>query len=75
MASGLDYEMSVLEDENECYLKSLALELTPKRDALAQVLTELGMKPTVPEGGYFMMADISSLSELAFNPLPHNDNF
>lgn len=39
------------------------MELEPKRDALGKVLAELGMTPTIPEGGYFMLADISNLSE------------
>ena len=63
VACGLDYEISKLDDPKECYLKSLAIELEPKRDALGKVLAELGMTPTIPEGGYFMMADISKLSK------------
>ncbi|KAJ8300948.1 hypothetical protein KUTeg_022467 [Tegillarca granosa] len=34
-------------------------ELKPKRDKLAKLLADNGMKPIVPEGGYFMLADIS----------------
>lgn len=63
VATGLDYEISVFGDEEKCYLQSLAIELEPKRDMLAKVLTELGMTPTIPEGGYFLMADISKLSK------------
>ncbi|XP_052789184.1 kynurenine--oxoglutarate transaminase 3-like isoform X2 [Mya arenaria] len=63
VAAGLEYELSVFGDEEKCYLKSLALqELAPKRDMLAKVLSEVGMTPTVPEGGYFMLADISKLN-------------
>ncbi|KAL4219671.1 Kynurenine--oxoglutarate transaminase 3 [Mactra antiquata] len=61
VASGLDYELSVFGDNEKCYLQSLALELIPKRDMLAKVLTEVGITPTIPEGGYFMMCDISKL--------------
>ncbi|XP_053381231.1 kynurenine--oxoglutarate transaminase 3-like isoform X5 [Mercenaria mercenaria] len=61
VASGLDYEISVFGDQEKCYLQSLALELLPKRDMLAKVLAEVGITPTIPEGGYFMMADISKL--------------
>ncbi|XP_052833493.1 kynurenine--oxoglutarate transaminase 3 isoform X2 [Octopus bimaculoides] len=43
------------------YFQSLPLEITRKRDALADVLLDLGMQPTIPEGGFFMLADISSL--------------
>lgn len=61
IALGLDYEISVFGDPEKCYLQSLARELQPKRDQLAKVLAEVGMTPTIPEGGYFMMADISKL--------------
>lgn len=47
----------------ESYLTSLAKELQPKRDYLASVLAEVGMKPVVPQGGYFMMADYSNLGQ------------
>ncbi|WAR30342.1 KAT3-like protein [Mya arenaria] len=67
VAAGLEYELSVFGDEEKCYLKSLALqELAPKRDMLAKVLSEVGMTPTVPEGGYFMLADISKLRGFYF---------
>lgn len=62
VAAGLDYEISVFGDPEKCYLQSLALELLPKRDMLAKVLTEVGITPTIPEGGYFMMADISKIN-------------
>ena len=64
VADGLEYELSVYDNHDECYLFSLATELKPKRDALAKALVEIGMVPTIPEGGYFMMADISNLSKL-----------
>ncbi|CAC5373336.1 CCBL [Mytilus coruscus] len=62
VAEGLEYELSIQDKKEECYLTSLALELKPKRDALAKSLTEIGMIPTIPDGGYFMMADISNLN-------------
>ena len=45
----------------DSYFQSLAEELLPKRDFMAKFLSEVGMKPVVPEGGYFMLADYSSL--------------
>jgi kynurenine--oxoglutarate transaminase/cysteine-S-conjugate beta-lyase/glutamine--phenylpyruvate transaminase len=45
----------------ECYYNSLSEELRPKRDKMAKFLEEVGMVPTVPEGGYFMIADFSKL--------------
>jgi len=61
VAVGFEQEMERM-DSDECYFKSLALELEPKRDKLAAVLSESGFIPFVPEGGYFMMADVSKLS-------------
>jgi len=46
----------------ECYFESLAAELRPKRDKMVQFLTEVGLVPTVPEAGYFMVADFSNIS-------------
>lgn len=33
-----------------------------KRDKMAKFLDEAGMKPTVPEGGYFMLANFTKLA-------------
>jgi len=52
-------------DSPECYHNSIATELRPKRDKMAKFLEEVGMVPTVPEGGYFMVADFSNLSRFA----------
>lgn len=49
-------------DSPECYFNSIKEELKPKRDALAKLLIEAGLDPIVPEGGYFMMADISKIA-------------
>ncbi|XP_053325659.1 kynurenine--oxoglutarate transaminase 3 isoform X2 [Spea bombifrons] len=48
-------------DEPDCYFTSLAVELEAKRDRMARLLQEVGLKPVIPEGGYFMVADISVL--------------
>lgn len=47
--------------QDECFFFSLARELEAKRDYMAKFLTEVGMKPTIPEGGYFMITDWSAL--------------
>jgi len=49
----------------ECYHNSISTEMRPKRDKMAKFLEEVGMVPTVPEGGYFMIADFSNLSMFA----------
>ena len=48
-------------DTPECYFKSISVDLQKKRDYIAKVLEEVGMVPTIPEGGYFIMADWSQL--------------
>uniref|UniRef100_A0AAY4AA04 Aminotransferase class I/classII large domain-containing protein n=1 Tax=Denticeps clupeoides TaxID=299321 RepID=A0AAY4AA04_9TELE len=45
----------------ESYLKQLPEMLHHKRLRLAQCLQSVGLQPILPQGGYFMIADISSL--------------
>lgn len=47
---------------NQSYWKELSDSLQLKRDKMAKFLNEAGMKPIVPEGGYFMLADFSHLA-------------
>lgn len=61
VARGFELELPQM-DRPECYYHSLPAELNPKRDRMAAFLAEVGMNPTVPEGGYFMIADFSKLS-------------
>ncbi|XP_048353432.1 kynurenine--oxoglutarate transaminase 3-like [Sphaerodactylus townsendi] len=49
-------------DESDCYFYSLPRELEVKRNQLAQMLQEVGLKPVIPEGGYFMIVDVSVLN-------------
>ena len=50
-------------DSPECYFNSIKSELKPKRDRLAKLLTDAHLTPVIPEGGYFMMADISKIAQ------------
>lgn len=47
----------------DCYFTSLAIELEGKRDRMAAMLRQIGMTPVVPEGGYFMIVDVTALSK------------
>lgn len=60
MAIGFETEMERF-GQPECYFQSLAKELLPKRDFMAKFLREVGMVPTIPEGGYFMLANWTAL--------------
>ena len=63
--------------QKDCYFTALAEELEPKRNAMAKFLSEAGMKPVIPDGGYFMMADYSNLgrSNTKYNPLTIDEKF
>ncbi|OXB63278.1 hypothetical protein ASZ78_013728 [Callipepla squamata] len=56
----IDYQRM---DDPDCYFYSLPRELESKRDRMARLLQEVGLKPVIPEGGYFMIVDVSTLSE------------
>lgn len=45
----------------DSYFNTLRLELQAKRDFMINLLTEVGMKPVIPQGGYFILADWSAL--------------
>ncbi|KAK6641672.1 hypothetical protein RUM44_013387 [Polyplax serrata] len=60
LAIGFELEANRL-DSPECYFNSLAVELEPKRDLVVNFLREVGMVPTVPDGGYFVIADWTPL--------------
>ncbi|XP_033642875.1 kynurenine--oxoglutarate transaminase 3-like isoform X1 [Asterias rubens] len=60
LAISLELELSRL-NKPECYLVSLAKELEEKRDKLAAMLREIGMTPIIPQGAYFMLANVSHL--------------
>ncbi|XP_061763384.1 kynurenine--oxoglutarate transaminase 1-like [Nerophis ophidion] len=45
----------------DSYFQQLPAMLHHKRENLAKCLESVGLKPIMPEGGYFMMADISSV--------------
>lgn len=47
----------------ESYFQQLPAFLLKKRDRLAKSLRTAGFKPIMPEGGYFLTADISCVSK------------
>ncbi|XP_072014497.1 kynurenine aminotransferase-like isoform X2 [Amphiura filiformis] len=60
VAVSLEKEMALL-GKPECYLTSLAEELNGKRDKMADLLRDINLTPIIPDGGYFIMTDISHL--------------
>ncbi|XP_056647618.1 kynurenine aminotransferase-like isoform X1 [Diorhabda sublineata] len=59
-AIAFEIEMERMESD-DCYFVSLARELEAKRDYMVNFLVDIGMKPTIPDAGYFMLADWSAL--------------
>ncbi|KAK4293330.1 hypothetical protein Pmani_033965 [Petrolisthes manimaculis] len=45
----------------ECYFKSLPAELEVKRDNFVKILSDSGFNPIIPEGGYFILADVRDI--------------
>ena len=62
IAVGLETEMQRM-GQPESYLVQTTNTLQRKRDEITAVLKEVGMEPIVPEGGYFILADTSSIGK------------
>ena len=62
VARAFEKELARL-DSPDCYFKSIAVDLQQRRDLIASILTEAGLTPVIPEGGYFIMADWSAYSK------------
>ncbi|KAM4019632.1 kynurenine--oxoglutarate transaminase 1 isoform 2-T5 [Anomaloglossus baeobatrachus] len=77
VAHGFQTELERL-GKPDCYFVQLRDELQKKRDRLYRCLTEVGMKPTMSQGSYFMIADISHFKSEVPPPSDHNipyDNY
>jgi len=62
VARAFELEMTRL-DSPDCYFRSISADLVAKRDFIARVLTDVGFKPVIPEGGYFIMANWKDLAD------------
>uniref|UniRef100_A0A6A7FVK6 Kynurenine--oxoglutarate transaminase 3-like n=2 Tax=Hirondellea gigas TaxID=1518452 RepID=A0A6A7FVK6_9CRUS len=62
LARAFERETALLSKNSpNCYFLSLAREAEAKRDILVFLLREAGLKPIVPQGGYFVMADVRDI--------------
>jgi kynurenine--oxoglutarate transaminase/cysteine-S-conjugate beta-lyase/glutamine--phenylpyruvate transaminase len=66
IARCFEYELTRL-NSPECFFHSISKELISKRDKLVQVLHECGMKPIIPDGGYFILTDFSRFGLFSSN--------
>lgn len=62
IAVGFESEVPKL-GSKDCYWQELVDMLEPKRDRMVKFLSSVDMNPTIPEGGYFMVADFSKLAD------------
>uniref|UniRef100_A0ABD2WMN4 Aminotransferase class I/classII large domain-containing protein n=1 Tax=Trichogramma kaykai TaxID=54128 RepID=A0ABD2WMN4_9HYME len=62
VAVGFEEELKKF-GQPDCYFTSLAEELLEKRDFMAKFLANVGMAPTIPEAGYFMVANWTQLEK------------
>ncbi|XP_040180648.1 kynurenine--oxoglutarate transaminase 1 isoform X1 [Rana temporaria] len=78
VAQGFEKELERL-GQPDCYFIQLRNELQKKRDRLYRCLTEVGMKPVMSQGSYFMIADISrfkaEVPPPSDNTLPYDNYF
>lgn len=61
-ATSFEHELARLSSPS-CYFKSIGVELQPKRNKMAKILQESQMIPTIPQGGYFMVANWVKLTD------------
>ena len=51
-------------DNPDSYFRSLCEdELRPKREKMVQILKDVGLDPILPDGGYFIIADMTPLKK------------
>ena len=62
MAEAFEVEIARL-GQPDCYFNQLPRELEKTRDEFAGALKEAGFDPVIPDGGYLMLADSSSIGE------------
>lgn len=63
IAQALELELELFSSNpDKSYLLTvMTSNLRGKRNRMAEMLRNAGMKPIIPESGYFMLADISDL--------------
>ena len=53
-----------VKDNPNSYFRSLCEdELRPKREKMSEILKDIGLDPIVPDGGYFMIANMTPLKK------------
>lgn len=62
VAASFEIEIPKIGQEDS-YWRNLAESLRCKRDTMVKTLIAAGMEPTVPQGGYFLLADTSNISK------------
>ena len=45
----------------QCHYTLTRLAAQAKRDLMVKILSDAGLRPTVPQGGYFILVDVSQI--------------
>ncbi|XP_013183437.1 kynurenine aminotransferase isoform X2 [Amyelois transitella] len=75
IARAIEFELSRW-NTPDCYMSSISKELVSKRDVLNRILKDNGFITTLPDGGYFIMADYTKLAnkmDLSTEPDKYKD--
>ena len=62
VAIGFEQEIEKI-GKDDSYWKILASDLQTKRNRMVDILLKANMNPTIPEGGYFLLADFTKLAQ------------
>jgi len=60
IAQGFEEEID-RRDTPQCFFNELPRDLKVKRDLMVRILKDCGLSPIVPEGGYFILANVKDL--------------
>ncbi|XP_061654922.1 kynurenine--oxoglutarate transaminase 1-like isoform X4 [Phyllopteryx taeniolatus] len=74
VARGFERE-SELSGSPDSYFRQLPAALHRKREKLAKCLESVGLKPIMPQGGYFMISDISSVEVDLNDPSTKDESY
>ena len=55
----------------DSYLKILTQKLEAKRDCMIKILSDTGIVPTIPDGGYFMLGNWSAFGKMCIRDSTH----
>ncbi|XP_051906730.1 kynurenine--oxoglutarate transaminase 1 isoform X1 [Hippocampus zosterae] len=74
VARGFERELELF-GSSKSYFRQLPATVNRKREKLAMCLESVGLKPIMPQGGYFMITDISSVEVDLNDPSTKDESY